>query len=708
MANPTLISGRLVSPDAGRDFAGTRVVALFEERISVSEPQLDPATGAATNALFAPSRRVAAAAADGSFQITLPPKDDWREPLSLYAESLTGIRLGEVAVAAGRTTEIELPVGPEKGPEVIQPNQDPTLGKNIRFSGRAIDEQGKGLNPGPLMVFWGVAPGASIEDRFPIAIAELTTGGYFSGTWPPDILGQAFAEIAGGEAIAVPLEGERFPLRVILVARNPTTGPTNGTKPPRAPDGIDLASNPEAFAADPKPCVAFTVPNRTVEEVMYQAIVRTTQPAVQALPRPRPLPVPPRLLDHIVNLAGRFAKFEAKPPLQPTSPTGATGVFEATGFTVADTPAITRSAVTLPDDTVSAALNAVSSLSLDLKMTSRPVNADEVAERILLRRDLTKAPLRFEASVLSEIAQQPGPITPRRLLQAEQTSTVRRVRSTVGGLSARYSDRFYPGAGRQINWELMPAFSQATTIAHGHLLTIKQVWRSDGYSLGDLLYSLPLAPGQQKLISILDWERREIAMRAETRRVTEELNTTLTHDRDISEIVRSSLSERMRGRSSANVAAGGGAIGGFVGALVFGAAGGVSSAGSTASQASARDIAASVLNVARDRTMQAASAVRSQRSTVVQTSRQGETVRAQTEAIANYNHCHALTIEYFEVLRHLQVSQEVAHVQECLFIPLKITPFNVDKALAYRLPLQRALRSRRYLPYFASLEAGGD
>lgn len=102
--------------------------------------------------------------------------------------------------------------------------------------------------------------------------------------------------------------------------------------------------------------------------------------------------------------------------------------------------------------------------------------------------------------------------------------------------------------------------------------------------------------------------------------------------------------------------------------------------------------------------MQSASAVRSQRSTIVQTARQGETVRAQTEVIANYNHCHALTIEYFEVLRHLQVSQEIAHVQECLFIPLRITQFTPDKTLAWRRPLEGALRARRYLPYFKALE----
>jgi hypothetical protein len=160
------------------------------------------------------------------------------------------------------------------------------------------------------------------------------------------------------------------------------------------------------------------------------------------------------------------------------------------------------------------------------------------------------------------------------------------------------------------------------------------------------------------------------------------VNATLLHDRDISEIVRSSLHETMSGQSHADVEGVGGAIGGFVGALVFGAAGGVSSAGSTANQVSARDVSGSVLNLARDRTMQAASSVRSQRSTIVQTARQRETVRAQTEVIANYNHCHALTIEYFEVLRHLQVTQEIAQVRECLFIPLLIISFSIDKALA--------------------------
>lgn len=707
MSEPTKITGKLTSDEAGRVYRNYRVVALFQELVV-----LDPGESSFTPPPFLPSRRVAAVKDDGSFEVLLPEKERWKPPLSLYAETSTGLRLGEVALPADALENVTLPVRKEPPPEVIEPSQDPTLGQRIKFTGRAIDSRGNGLKSGLLVVFWGVPPGAPPDGRFPVAIAQLAGGGYFSGSWPPDILGSAFAQIQGGAPIPVPLENERFPKRVILVQDLPVSQAGNGaTEPPRAPDPEDLAENPEAFSSDLKPCVDFTTPNRTVEEVTYFALVRTTQPEVQSPFRPpRPLPLPPTLVNHIVDLASRAAEFE----ITPVTPASGLGV-SATGGLATTATASTRAVVSIdqpvfaaaaaaPVDPVTSSLNAAASLFSASAATAAPVSADEVALRLLQKRDLQKSPLQFESSVLAEMARQPGPITPRKILQAEQASAVRKVRSAINCIAAPLADRFQPGTDRQVDWEMVPALYQASTIAHGHLLTIKQVWRSDGYSLGDLLYSLPLAPGQRKLISILDWQRREVAMRAETRRVTEDLNATLLHDRDISEIVSSSLSESMFGKSSASVKAAGGVVGGFVGALVFGGAAGVSTAKSSASQVSARDIAGSVLNVARDRTMQAASAVRSQRSTVVQTARQGETVRAQTEVIANYNHCHALTIEYFEVLRHLQVTQEVAAVRECLFVPLLITSFSVDKALSWRTPLTAGIRSRNYLPYFDALE----
>ena len=52
-------------------------------------------------------------------------------------------------------------------------------------------------------------------------------------------------------------------------------------------------------------------------------------------------------------------------------------------------------------------------------------------------------------------------------------------------------------ANNPVDWDSTPTFYEAATVAHGHLLHFKQVWYADGYSLGDLLYSLPLAPGQK-------------------------------------------------------------------------------------------------------------------------------------------------------------------------------------------------------------------
>src|SRR5205823_2796617 len=66
--------------------------------------------------------------------------------------------------------------------------------------------------------------------------------------------------------------------------------------------------------------------------------------------------------------------------------------------------------------------------------------------------------------------------------------------------------------------------------------------------------------------------------------------------------------------------------------------------------------------------------------------------------------CHALTIEYFDVLRHLQVSQELVDVQECLFIPMLMAPFDSAKTLRWRHPLAGSLINRSLAGGFEALQ----
>src|SRR3954453_8303657 len=98
-----------------------------------------------------------------------------------------------------------------------------------------------------------------------------------------------------------------------------------------------------------------------------------------------------------------------------------------------------------------------------------------------------------------------------------------------------------------VDWDSTPTLYEAATVAHGHLLHFKQVWYADGYSLGDLLYSLPLAPGQKKLVSVVDWERRETTARNEVTTGREGLEAFSARDRDLGEVVTGALTESVKG-----------------------------------------------------------------------------------------------------------------------------------------------------------------
>jgi Papain-like cysteine protease AvrRpt2 len=678
----TLTSGRI------RDFSGFLVTAEYQDIIVPADEN--------TPAVTAAARSASNAVADGSFTLVIPEADARSGPISVGAFGPDGVVAGQTELPAdtdGRNVRLAVTVAP---PVVVEPSDDPTLGAQPKYIGRVIDTAGRPAPAGLVVVLWARVPNAN--KAAPISVATTAQNGYFSGPWPSEPYTEAFAVVAGGSPVPIPLLDNHLPRRIIVVLPELPAPPPKvkdcecPQAPPRAPDLSELGENPQAFADDIGRCVDFTIPNRAVEEVVYQAVVRTTQPALNPPTPPKKPPVPPFLVDRLVKLARlRPQAIKISTDLEPGAPSAQPTI-------LLPRPTISTSGVFSPGGgaVLGSAFERATALTPGIDLNGlwqggRPPDPG-VLDSVLEARARNGKPVELEASVLGDLVRENRPLSPLRVLDAEHVSIVRRVRNAAERLTEAGAGRFALSDTKQIDWESIPERYQATTIAHGHVLSIKQVWRADGYSLGDLLYSLPLAPGQQKLMSVLDWDREEVTTRRAARELREQVTAQLARDRDISDIIRSSLSESLEARSHANVRAGGGALGGFIGPFVFGAAGGVSSAGSTASQTSGRSVAGSALNHVRDRTQQAASAVRAQRTTVVQTARQSESVRAQTEVIANYNHCHAVTVEYFEVLRHLQVTQELAHVQECLFVPFSISPFNADKALRWRTPLVQQLR----------------
>lgn len=248
---------------------------------------------------------------------------------------------------------------------------------------------------------------------------------------------------------------------------------------------------------------------------------------------------------------------------------------------------------------------------------------------------------------------------------------------------------------------------QAVTIATGHILHYKSELRSDGYSLGDLLNSVPLAPGQKKQIVVFDSSHTLEGTEDQNVVQGESLANQLLNERLVMDQIAGNIGESLRGQSSASTAgisAGLGASGssGFLGASL-GVAGGYSNSNSSASQNGSRDLSQYFNEILKQNINQNATSYRKLTASAVTTVREGQRYNAETEVIANHNHCHSVTMMYFEVLRHLAVFQDLVNVEECVYVPFLMTRFtqeNVSKWADVLVTSLLAIHSNTYLKPF--------
>ncbi|MGD9991636.1 hypothetical protein, partial [Pseudonocardia sp.] len=86
-----------------------------------------------------------------------------------------------------------------------------------------------------------------------------------------------------------------------------------------------------------------------------------------------------------------------------------------------------------------------------------------------------------------------------------------------------------------------------TAPAQGAVLTYSQSWYPVAVTLGSLLYSLPLAPGESTRIAVIDYTRRTRGSSEEEIGQTEDLSNTLVQSRSISEVAQAVATELQRG-----------------------------------------------------------------------------------------------------------------------------------------------------------------
>jgi hypothetical protein len=609
------------------------------------------------------------------------PKMEWAKSAQQLNTGLVELRFHSLQV--------------QQGPVTVK--EKPLVNSNRKLRGRVVDKSAKvNIRNNQVILYAEEKSGddQQTENKKKVVGVCMTDGqGNFSVTYPVGMFAAAYAVVSIKpdeiKEIVLNPQGE-FPDFVWLILESLPEEMTQEEHDdcackavtPTLPDMEELLEN-SAYAQDiGGSCTNFTTPNRALEEFTYKMVIRTSDPELFDLDETT-------LRDRIASVNARITSINQQ-----------LNGFSYYAVTTINFDSIAETKYLLSAD---AQKKVADTKKDDPKVRSSVKTVTDYIKETPLAMNLAyNSPAKefLSNKINNENA---------RLLRIELVYLQKELQKLNRLLS--YKGRVPLDGKNPIDWDDSDntlGVVQASTIAFGHILNYKQVWRAAGYSLGDLLYSLPLAPGQKKQIAVFDWDRKESASRTESMDYNDNLQNSMSHTRDISEIVNSNLNENTSAEShnktkgssmgagvGAGTAGSGAGAGSFSGFSVIGAATGMlgisgganKSSGeswSDASQNSMRNLSASTNQNLRDNTMQNASSLRSQRSSVVTTVSQGESFSITTEVVANHNHCHAITIQYFEVLRHYAIHQELSDVQECLFIPMFIDDFDRRKILRWR------------------------
>ena len=209
----------------------------------------------------------------------------------------------------------------------------------------------------------------------------------------------------------------------------------------------------------------------------------------------------------------------------------------------------------------------------------------------------------------------------------------------------------------------------------GAILTFAQSWYVQGVTLGSLLHSVALA-GEATRVAVVDWNRSSRGATDSTVDATDTIDATSGRKRALSEVTSAVANESQEGFPLVKV--------GIVARLQYSyrrrcrqrslwwfrwgfeswGTSTVSSDLTVSAESSGwstghRDITAELTQSVAESTEQHATSVRNRRATTVQEVSDSESEEISHRIVANYNHMHALTIQYWEVVQTYRVDVQL-------------------------------------------------
>ena len=215
----------------------------------------------------------------------------------------------------------------------------------------------------------------------------------------------------------------------------------------------------------------------------------------------------------------------------------------------------------------------------------------------------------------------------------------------------------------------------AATLGLGYVLWMSQQWQFRGLGLGDLVYSLPLAPGEQTEVAV--FERTDTAQVFESESFSEQQASQQSAQSDTSTAAtfNSAFTEAASGGSSFHADSDSWSAGGSI-IIASGGAGGSSSSGNSNTwMQGQRDSAQNAAQTTHSSAENQAAARRSASRTGMRLAAATESDSVTTKIITNHNHTRALTMQYWQVLRMFDVTTAINGLTLTCLIPMQIVRF---------------------------------
>lgn len=212
----------------------------------------------------------------------------------------------------------------------------------------------------------------------------------------------------------------------------------------------------------------------------------------------------------------------------------------------------------------------------------------------------------------------------------------------------------------------------------------EQIWTPCGYTRGELIGSLSLAPGERLTIEVHSWDKS--TTRSETELASEsEIRTSEKYTQRDALTVLQELASRENTKVD---------VGLKIPIPQFPLQMGLESTVEAQSRVNR------TTEHIREATVEAANVLKVNRKMRIESSREVGRESKQTRVLENTNRCHTLNCHYFEIVANYLVTTRFRGVQPCLLVPYARTRFTIPVILCNEGVLRRSLLDRTFLSGF--------